>query len=398
MNKRLVFKLVPVALLAAIGIFWASSAAPRAEAGVSGISATASSVTVTTDSGGTLVVTAPGAILTCTNVACSGNGTSTVSVTLSSASTVAMAMSCGTSVVVVTATQGSSSQQSAQVACGFNCFNQLTAGCGCFNTLTLGCGCVNTLTLGCGVGCANTLSLGCGCTSLSFGCGGCGTFGNSGFVNVGTVLVPVNNNFASCNVGCSNLFGPAALLLNNGFNNCGTCFGGVVGTLVSNCGCNTVLGGNLVVAGGVFTTGCTGATSVGVTVPGTAQCGSTTTVLVTLRNVVGGVVLDGTPVTLLSTLGTLTPPTVSTVGGVATATLLLPANAQGPATITATGGGVSGQASLNVSCAVVPVAPIIAPVPAIQPIVAAPVRIAGPSTGDGGCLSMPELCNMSSED
>jgi hypothetical protein len=105
---------------------------------------------------------------------------------------------------------------------------------------------------------------------------------------------------------------------------------------------------------------------------------------VSVRNTLQGIALDGTPVVVSSTMGTITPTQTLVSGGIASVTLLLPANAAGTATITAAAAGLTGHASIVVSCNVTPVAPA----PIVQPIAIAPIPgfiITGPNTGDGGC-------------
>jgi len=89
-------------------------------------------------------------------------------------------------------------------------------------------------------------------------------------------------------------------------------------------------------------------------------------------------------VVVSSTMGAIAPTQTFTSGGIASATLLLPANAAGTATITAAAAGLTGQASIVVSCNVVPVAPA----PIVQPFPSpiSPIVITGPNTGDGGCF------------
>jgi len=191
-----------------------------------------------------------------------------------------------------------------------------------------------------------------------------------------------------CGTGCFNGFGTSALTINN----CGCVSGFQSSGLLANCGCvgnglNTgLLGSNFGTnfIGNTFAnTNCT-ANQVSVTVPGSATCGSTTNVLVSVRNTLNGIALDGTPVVVSSTLGAITPTQTFTSGGIASATLLIPANAAGTAVVTAAAAGLTGQATIAVTCNVVPVAPA----PFVQPIAApvSPIVITGPNTGDGGCF------------
>jgi len=409
MNKRLVFKLLPVAVIAAIGLFWAANTAPQAEAGISSVSATAglpSTVTVSAENGaGLVIVTASSGTLTCT-VSCSGNGTSAITIDLGTSATKTAATitltlnaSCLTGgSITVTAFQGAGSVTAStgqtSVSCAVSCVNVLLSGC-CdgLNTSSLflnnGCGCFNGLN---GLSSSLLTNSGCGCfnngltTSTLFLNNGCGCFGGLGGFNGLTLQSQLfNTGLNSGCGGCFNGFQSSALTLNN----CG-CVSGFQSTgLLANCGCvggatgGLVLGGNQFVGNNFNNTNCT-ANQVSVTVPGSATCGSTTNVLVSVRNTLQGIALDGTPVVVSSTMGTITPTQTFVSGGIASVTLLLPANAAGTATITAAAAGLTGHASIVVSCNVTPVAPA----PIVQPIAIAPIPgfiITGPNTGDGGC-------------
>jgi hypothetical protein len=421
MNKRLVFKLLPVAIVAAVGIFWAASAAPpAAEAGVSAVSATAgmpSTVTVSAENGaGFLTVSANnGGTLTC-NVTCTNNGTSTVGIDLGSstvktAATVTLTLNgtCATGgSITVTALQSSGSitttSGQATVSCSIACTNVLLSGC-CdgLNTSSLllgnNCGCFNGLqsssvffNQGLGCGCFNSLT-----TSTLFLNNGCGCFGGVGLNNVtlgsqlglggigiGSQLGLAGN--CGLGVGCSNGFNNALFQ-----SNCGCVNGFQSPGLLANCGCvggGNVTGGLVLAGNNILNNNCT-ANQVSVTVPGSATCGSTTNVLVSVRNTLNGIALDGTPVVVSSTMGTVAPTQTFTSGGIASATLLIPANAAGTATVTAGAAGLTGQASIVVTCNVTPVAPA----PIVQPIAfpTAPILITGPNTGDGGCFVV--ACN-----
>jgi len=228
------------------------------------------------------------------------------------------------------------------------------------------CGCFNSLT-------TSTLLLGNSCGCFGGGFGGLSTLQSQLF---GTGF---NTGFNS-GCGCFNGFGTTALTLNN----CG-CVSGFQSTgLLANCGCVGGATGGLVLGGNNFVGNNCTANQVSVTVPGSSTCGSTTNVLVSVRNTATGIALDGTPVVVSSTMGAITPTQTFTSGGIASATLLLPANAAGTAVITAAAAGLTGQASIVVTCNVTPVAPA----PIVQPIAVAPFApiIIGPNTGDGGCF------------
>src|ERR1051325_5771963 len=145
MNKRLLLKLLPVAIVAAMGISLAASTAPpRAEAGVSAVTATAglpSTVTISAENGsGVLTVTAPGGTLTCA-ISCTGNGTSAIAIDLGSsvvktAATVSLTLNgtCAAGgTITVTAIQSAGSitttSGATTVSCAVSCANVLLAGC-----------------------------------------------------------------------------------------------------------------------------------------------------------------------------------------------------------------------------------------------------------------------------
>jgi len=430
MNRRLLFKLLPVAALAAIGVFLGATNASKVDANITGLTP----VTFTATSGtaqnfsfsadqltGNITVSgaATGATVSltasCTGCTFSGQGGSTVIITpppvigITSIFGVAISLTCtnstlATTPVTLTATQGTSSVATGTCVGSTNCVNALLSGC-CdlsgLNTglfLNSGCGCFNGL---------NTTSLlinnGCGCfnglnsSSLLLN-NGCGCFG--GFNGLSTVTLG-NQLFGGNGCGCFNGFGNTALTLNN----CGCVSGFQSTALLANCGCVGGINNGLVVGNTNFGIGtnnfgfgtnnfgfgqnfvnnnnCT-ANQVSVTVPGSATCGSTTNVLVSVRNTINGIALDGTPVVISSTMGSISPTQTFTSGGIASATLLLPANAAGTATISAAATGLTGSASIVVSCNVVPVAP--APIVLPAPIATAPIVITGPNTGDGGCF------------
>lgn len=425
MNKRLLFKLLPVAALAAIGVFLGATNASKVDANITGLTPTIFSATSGTAqnfsfsadqltgnitvsgvaSGATVSLTA-----SCTGCTFSGQGSSTVVITpppvigVTSIFGVAVSLTCtntslATTTVTLTATQGTSSVATGTCVGGTSCVNALLANsccdltglnsglflnsfnnCGCFNGLN-----TSSLLLNNGCGCFNSVFSNCGCIGGFNGFNGVNTtLGNQLFGNQ-----IFGNGFGVGNgCGCFNGFNSTALTLNG----CGCVSGFQSSALLANCGCVGGVNNGLVVAGTNFGTsfgnnflnnGCT-ANQVSVTVPGSATCGSTTNVLVSLRNTINGIALDGTPVVVSSTMGTISPTQTFTSGGIASATLLLPANAAGTATITAAAAGLTGNASIVVSCNVVPVAP--APIVLPAPIATAPIVITGPNTGDGGCF------------
>jgi hypothetical protein len=388
MNKRLVFKLLPVAAIAAIGVFFAATSAPKADAVVSGL--TPATFTLTSgqtqtfsflaDNSGPITVTASSSGATVSvSASCSGCSSPAASTSVvitpaigSVSNTVAVSLTCTTttvtsSTIILTASQGASATSSTGTCVSsLACANVLLSGC-CDGISFTNCGCFNSLT-------TSTLLLG----------NNCGCFGGLGGLSNLTLQSQLFGGLNS-GCGCFNGFGTTALTLNN----CG-CVSGFQSTgLLANCGCvggglnNGLLLGGSNFIGNNFANNCT-ANQVSVTVPGSATCGSTTNVLVSVRNTLTGIALDGTPVVVSSTMGAITPTQTFTSGGIASVTLLLPANAAGTATITAAAAGLTGQASIVVSCNVVPVAPA----PIVQPLPAAiaPIVITGPNTGDGGCF------------
>jgi len=416
MNKRLVFKLLPVAVIAAIGVFFAATGAPKADAVVSGLTPstfTATSGTATTfsfiaDNSGSISVsaTSTGATValgaSCTGCGVSGTGGAALIITPAAGSvtnTVAVSLTCTNTTVSAATVLLSVTQGNSMISTGV-CVSNVSSGC--FDGLSsslftngLGCGCFNglnssSLLLGNNCGCFNSLTT----STLLLGnsCGGGGCFGGFGGLSTlqsqlfGTGFGTGFNTGFNSGCGCSNGFGTTALTLNN----CG-CVSGFQSTgLLANCGCvggglnnGLLLGGSNFIGNNFANNNCT-ANQVSVTVPGSATCGSTTNVLVSVRNTGLGIALDGTPVVVSSTMGAITPTQTFTSGGIASVTLLLPANAAGTATITAAAAGLTGQASIVVSCNVVPVAPA----PIVQPIAVAPFApiITGPNTGDGGCF------------
>jgi hypothetical protein len=399
MNRRLVFKLLPVALLAAVGLFWAANAPPRAAASVGAISPAtfvanpSASFTFTADSSGVIGVTAVSVAPVTLSASCTGCsviGTNPLSIsppagTIIFTVSLTLTASCTTSgiPISVTASQGVTSTTATGFtgSCSVSCSGLFTTACcdGVFFTSACGCGFGTTSLLlgncGCGFG-STTFGLtncGCGFGSTSFGITNCGCgLGTTSLLLSGCGCGLGVSSFGITNCGCG--FGTTNFGLTNGLNSCG---------------CSGLTGSNFILGTGTLAQNC-GVQQVVVTVPGNATCGSTTNVLVTVRNTIGGVLIDGTPVGLVTTAGVITPSSTRTTGGIATATLVLPATGVGTATITASTGGVIGQASIQVSCGVAPVAVQPVQVP-VQPVI-----IVGPNTGDGGCFV--HRCNSAPSD
>ena len=100
--------------------------------------------------------------------------------------------------------------------------------------------------------------------------------------------------------------------------------------------------------------------------PTAATCASSSNLTVTVRDISGNLVPNGTNVTFSTSLGYITT-SRATQGGVVDAVLVIPSRLSGTALVTASAVGVTAQRSLNVSCigasAAAP-APVIAPAPA----------------------------------
>jgi len=396
MKNSLVLKLLPVALMAAIGLFLAARATPQADASVSGISP-ASFVSnagspvsfsfVAQAGAGTVGIAAGSTVSTFVNASCSGcavsgNGTSSVLITpppgtsnFTVGFTLDVACTASGLPVSVTATQGNSS-----IA------NGVTGTCACNSALLGNCGCT-VLTNGCGCAAYSTL-VGCGCQLYgSVGCG-CGSYAyaNCGVPPVcpGTNGVYANGAYNPLANGVYNpyangVYNPYASLYGNAY--AGNLYSNVYGANVYGNNC-----GSLCTTNGLLANCAVGTSQVSVTVPGTAVCGSRFNVLVTVRNSIGGIALDGTAVSLSSNMGAVTPAQTVTSGGIASASLLLPPAGAGGATITASANGATGSAAVNVTCsaAAPPVQVITAPVP---PLVIQQPIISAPNAGDGGCLA-----------
>lgn len=116
--------------------------------------------------------------------------------------------------------------------------------------------------------------------------------------------------------------------------------------------------------------------------PNSVGCTGSSFVAITVKTAGGANVADGTNVTITTSIGSISPSTATTFGGGILAVYTAPATSGGNANITATAGGVSGSASINVSCTSAP-PPANTPVPpAAQPTATSPIR--PPNTGDAG--------------
>lgn len=388
MKRSLVLKLLPVTLMAAIGLFLAARATPQANAQVSGISPSSFvvnagspvSFSFTAQAGaGNVGISASSAANTFINASCSGcsvggNGTSSVSITppagtLGFTVSFTLDVACTTSglpisVVATQTNQTAASGVTGSCSCNYSVYGN--CGCAAYSTLNCGCGTYAYSTLACGCGSpvyvngvltySNSLYGSCGCGTYAYaatacGCGtygyataacGCGTYGTGTPVYVNGVLT----------------------YNNSAYGNCGVC---TTTGLLANCA--------------------TGTSQVSVTVPGTAVCGSRINVLVTVRNSIGGIAIDGTQVSVTSNMGALTPATTVTSGGIASSSLLLAPTGAGTATITASANGVSGAASINVACTAAPAPVVVAPAPVPSVVYPQLPIIQAPNAGDGGCLA-----------
>jgi hypothetical protein len=139
------------------------------------------------------------------------------------------------------------------------------------------------------------------------------------------------------------------------------------------------------------------------------SCGPVVPVSVTVRNLNGGPVNDGTPVVIISTIGVVTPSQGTTSAGVVSG-VLNTGGAPGVATITATAGAVSGSTTVALQCAEPPVfnnpslvpfvvpqgmvlqppPPVpaspsnVQPAPSVSQVAGITGAIRPPATGDGG--------------
>lgn len=121
--------------------------------------------------------------------------------------------------------------------------------------------------------------------------------------------------------------------------------------------------------------------------PSSITCGSTASILATVRDRFGSIVASGTRVNYSTDRGSINP-TAPTILGHATGVLTSFPNNPGLATITVTSGDARATGTVNVTCAAAATATQPPPATQIPPVVAtatAPVTgILPPSTGDGG--------------
>src|SRR5438093_213494 len=149
MNKRLGFKLLPVVLLAAIGIFWAANTPQKAEGVVSGITCSGNVCSFTADGGGSITVAASSGVglsASCSVGGCAfaGLGGNLLTITPPAGTalfTVTLTLSC-TSIgvpVVVSATQGATTTSASTFLTGCTTFGGFS-GLGCDGLLGSGFG------------------------------------------------------------------------------------------------------------------------------------------------------------------------------------------------------------------------------------------------------------------
>jgi len=208
---------------------------------------------------------------------------------------------------------------------------------------------------------------GLGSTFGTLGCNQCGfdpTFGGLGsFGTFGTFGSLGNFGNLGCNQ-CST-FGTV-----NCANNCATNF---------NTFGNTFGGFSTFGVGNFGNFGCTAAT-VSLTATPILSCTGTSTVTATVRDQFGNAVPNGT---LVSFSGSgIGASSGSTTGGVATTTVTATATTSQSTIVTATSGGVSGNTTVQISCAPTPPPAPVAPISIAQIPTAGLVR--PPSTGDAG--------------
>jgi hypothetical protein len=269
--------------------------------------------------------------------------------------------------ISVVATQGNQSAANGVTgtcSCNYSVYGN--CGCAAYSTLNCGCGTYAYSTLACGCGTYASTTCGCGTYAYAATACGCGTYGYAstacgcGTYGYGTTTAPVyiNGVLVTNGVYGNGVYG------NPYGNNCGVC---TTTGLLANCAVGT--------------------SQVSVTVPGTAVCGSRINVLVTVRNSIGGIAIDGSQVSVTSNMGALTPNVTVTSGGIASTSLLLAPSGAGTATISASSNGVNGAASINVTCTAAPAPVIVAPAP-VPPVVYPQLPIiSAPNAGDGGCLA-----------
>lgn len=108
------------------------------------------------------------------------------------------------------------------------------------------------------------------------------------------------------------------------------------------------------------------------------DCGGSSFVAVVVKSASGAYVSDGTVVSISANLGSVSPSTTTTLGGGVLGRYTAPTNAGGTATITATSGSRSGSNQIELLCLTATATPLPTQVPpVIQP----------PSTGDAGLVA-----------
>jgi hypothetical protein len=114
--------------------------------------------------------------------------------------------------------------------------------------------------------------------------------------------------------------------------------------------------------------------------PNAVNCNSISFISIVVRDADGQGVEDGTPITVATNIGSLNQTSTQTTGGGGGATVIFtaPANSGGTSTVTATSGGKSGNATIQVNCAAATAVP-----PTVVPT-AVPGTVTPPSTGDAG--------------
>lgn len=122
------------------------------------------------------------------------------------------------------------------------------------------------------------------------------------------------------------------------------------------------------------------------TSPLTVSCNGTSVVNITVRDAAGHAVKAGTPVTITTTLGAISPTSghVTNDQGSVFAFLTAPATTGGIATVTATAGAASGSATVTVNCGAAAPTATTAPPPAATAGTTGTGVITPPNTGDAG--------------
>ncbi len=120
--------------------------------------------------------------------------------------------------------------------------------------------------------------------------------------------------------------------------------------------------------------------------PGSVTCGSTASVIARVADRFGNAVVNGTLITLSSTLGSIAP-TVPVTGGIATAVLTSFPRQPGTAVVTARAGDAVATGNVQVSCAAASPTQSTAPTaipPSVAPTAAPTSGILPPNTGEAG--------------